>query len=173
VVALAAALTQVVGGPLELWNSGGSGDVAEAAADPVVTEVAAGSGLLVPGLFDHYRSFAPRPAAYYALPVVRRPGRGVATVTGGGFVASGAMGRDRAPSPWAPPGLSLTSTEGAGEVQTPLTGPGADALAVGDRGWFRHAKSGELMEHTDLVHLVRGEVVEASVPTYRGCGPAW
>ena len=170
---LAEALQQVVGAPLELWNSGGSGDVAEAAADPVVTEVAAGSGLLVPGLFDHYRSFAPRPAAFYALPVVRRPAPGIATVAGGGFVASGATGRDRTPLPWAPPGLSLTPTEGAGEVQTPLTGPGADALAVGDRVWFRHAKSGELMEHTDVVHLVRGEVVEGSVASYRGLGLAW
>ena len=170
---LADALQQVVGTPLELWNSGGSGDVAEAAADPVVTEVAAGSGLLVPGLFDHYRSFEPRPAAFYALPVVRRPAPGIATVAGGGFVASGATGRDRAPLPWAPPGLSLTPAEGAGEVQTPLTGPGADALAVGDRVWFRHAKSGELMEHTDVVHLVRGEVVEGSVASYRGLGLAW
>ena len=48
---------------LEFWNAGGSGSVEVTAADPVVTEVAAGSGLLVPTLFDHYRSFEPRPAA--------------------------------------------------------------------------------------------------------------
>lgn len=171
--ALATALTEVLGAPPGLWNAGGSGDVAEAAADPVVTEVAAGSGLLVPGLFDHYRSFEPRPAAFFAVPVVRRPGPGTVTVAGGGFVASGATGHDRSPLPWAPPGLALTGAEGAGEVQTPLTGPGADALAVGDRVWFRHAKSGELMEHADRVHLVRGEAVEESVPTYRGLGLAW
>lgn len=58
---------------LEFWNAGGSGSIAEAAADPVVTEVAAGSGLLVPALFDHYQSFVPRPAAYFGLPVTRRP----------------------------------------------------------------------------------------------------
>ncbi|ROR91219.1 alanine racemase [Nocardioides aurantiacus] len=171
--ALADALREAVGGPLELWNAGGSGDVAEAAADPVVTEVAAGSGLLVPGLFDHYRSFEPRPAAFFAVPVVRRPAPGTVTVAGGGFVASGATGRDRAPLPWAPPGLALSAAEGAGEVQTPLTGPAADALRIGDRVWFRHAKSGELMEHTDVVHLVRGEVVEESAPSYRGLGLAW
>lgn len=170
--ALAQALAESVG-PLELWNAGGSGDVAEAAADPHVTEVAAGSGLLVPGLFDHYRSFEPRPAAYFALPVVRRPGRRVATLAGGGFVASGAAGRDRLPLPWAPPGLSLTSLEGAGEVQTPVTGRAADRLAVGDRVWFRHAKAGELMEHADVVHLVRGDAVVDTVPTYRGLGLAW
>ncbi len=38
-----------------------------------MTEVTAGSGLLVPGLFDHYRSFSPLPAAYFGLRVVRRP----------------------------------------------------------------------------------------------------
>lgn len=170
--AVARALADAVG-PVGLWNAGGSGDVAEAAADPVVTEVAAGSGLLVPGLFDHYRSFEPRPAAFYALPVVRRPGRRVATLAGGGFVASGAAGRDRWPLPWAPAGLTLTGLEGAGEVQTPVVGRTADRLAVGDRVWFRHAKAGELMEHTDVVHLVRGERVVATVPTYRGRGQAW
>ena len=68
-------------------------------ADPHVTEVAAGSGLLVPGLFDHYRSFDPLPAAFYGLPVVRRPGGGVVTVAGGGFIASGPTGKDRSPLP--------------------------------------------------------------------------
>ena len=70
---------------LEFWNAGGSGSVAETAADPVVTEIAAGSGLLVPTLFDHYRSFEPRPASYFGLPVVRRPGPGMVTVHGGGI----------------------------------------------------------------------------------------
>ena len=53
---------------LEFWNAGGSGSVEATAADPSVTEIAAGSGLLVPGLFDHYQSFTPRPAAFYGLP---------------------------------------------------------------------------------------------------------
>src|SRR5207344_2455371 len=38
---------------LKFWNAGGSGSVESTVADPSVTEVAAGSGLLVPGLFDH------------------------------------------------------------------------------------------------------------------------
>ena len=115
------------------WPSWSSGTPAAPAAsrppsaDPAVTEVAAGSGLLVPGLFDHYQSFEPRPAAFFGVPVVRRPGGGLVTVAGGGFVASGPVGKDRAPIPWAPPDLHLTGLEGAGEVQTPLTGTGARA----------------------------------------------
>src|SRR6478752_3976712 len=158
---------------LEFWNAGGSGSVEATSADPSVTEIAAGSGLLVPGLFDHYESFAPRPAAFYGLPVTRKPSDAIATVHGGGFIASGAVGADRAPLPWAPPGLSLTGLEGAGEVQTPLTGTGVHLLQIGDWVWFRHAKSGELAEHTNLVHLLAGEDVAETVPSYRGLGLAW
>lgn len=158
---------------LEFWNAGGSGSVDTTTLDPVVTEVAAGSGLLVPGLFDHYQAFRPRPAAFFGVPVVRRPSEQVVTVHGGGFVASGAAGRDRLPIPWAPSGLHLTALEGAGEVQTPITGPGAARLAVGDLVWFRHAKSGELFEHANEVHLLRGEAFVDHVPTYRGSGRAF
>ena len=84
---------------LEFWNAGGSGSVESTVADPAVTEVAAGSGLLVPGLFDHYQSFEPRPAAFFGLPVVRRPGGGLVTVAGGGFVASGADRQGPAAAP--------------------------------------------------------------------------
>ncbi|MET0837413.1 MAG: amino acid deaminase/aldolase [Marmoricola sp.] len=168
---IAEALRGVV--DLEFWNAGGSGSVETTVADPAVTEVAAGSGLLVPGLFDHYLSFEPRPAAFFGVPVVRRPTEGLVTVAGGGFIASGPSGKDRAPLPWAPPDLHLTGLEGAGEVQTPLTGSGAHLLQVGDWVWFRHAKSGELAEHTNRVHLVTGEEVVETVPSYRGLGQAW
>ena len=158
---------------LELWNAGGSGSIESSAADPVVTEVTAGSGLLVPALFDHYRSFTPRPAAFFGLPVVRRPSGDCVTVAGGGLVASGPTGKDRSPLPWAPPGLHLTGLEGAGEVQTPLVGPGTALLGIGDTVWFRHAKSGEPAEHVREVHLVAGGQVVDTVPTYRGTGNAW
>ncbi|MET1059682.1 MAG: alanine racemase, partial [Nocardioides sp.] len=69
---------------LEFWNAGGSGSVETSASDPVVTEVSAGSGLLVPGLFDHYQAFTPRPAAYFGVPVLRRPSATMVTVAGGG-----------------------------------------------------------------------------------------
>ena len=169
--AVAEALASVA--ELEFFNGGGSGSVAETVADPVVTEVAAGSGLLVPALFDHYRAFRPRPAAYFGLPVTRRPSPDVVTVHGGGLVASGAAGSDRLPTPWAPAGLSLTSLEGAGEVQTPLTGAPVADLRIGDLVWFRHAKSGEPFEHTPTVHLVSGSEVVESVPSYRGYGQAF
>jgi D-serine deaminase-like pyridoxal phosphate-dependent protein len=158
---------------LEFWNAGGSGSIEDTVADPTVTEVAAGSGLLVPTLFDHYQSFTPRPAAFYALPVTRRPSPEIATVHGGGLVASGPSGADRLPAPWAPAGLHLTGLEGAGEVQTPLTGHPAALLAIGDLVWFRHAKAGELFEHTRTVQLLSGDRFVDEVSTYRGHGLAF
>jgi D-serine deaminase-like pyridoxal phosphate-dependent protein len=158
---------------LQFWNAGGSGSLESSAADPVVTEVSAGSGLLVPGLFDHYQAFRPRPAAYFGVPVVRRPAPTMVTVAGGGFVASGPPGDDRLPVPWAPPGMHLTGLEGVGEAQTPLSGNPAGLLRIGDLVWFRHAKSGELFEHANRVHLVAGPAVVDTVPTYRGLGESF
>ncbi|SCK41592.1 D-serine deaminase, pyridoxal phosphate-dependent [Streptomyces sp. WMMB 714] len=155
---------------LEFVNGGGTGSVQHTAAEEAVTEVAAGSGLFVPRLFDNYRSFTGRPAALFALPVVRRPGVGVVTVLGGGYPASGAPGRDRLPQPYLPQGLRYDAQEGAGEVQTPLLGPPADDLLVGDRVWFRHAKAGELCERFAELHMVEGDRVTGVLPTYRGEG---
>jgi D-serine deaminase-like pyridoxal phosphate-dependent protein len=153
---------------LEFVNGGGTGSIAATAADPAVTEVTAGSGLYGPTLFDAYRAWRPEPAAFFALSVVRRPGPGVATVLGGGWIASGPAARSRLPVPWLPEGLALTGTEGAGEVQTPVLGRAADALAIGDRVWFRHAKAGELCEHVDALHLLVGDFVAEVAATYRG-----
>ncbi|WP_309233741.1 alanine racemase [Conexibacter sp. W3-3-2] len=156
--------------PLEFVNGGGTGSLERTARETAVTELAAGSGLYAPTLFDTYAGWVGRPAALFALPVVRRPAPGIATVLGGGYHASGAAGADRLPTPVLPAGLRLDGREGAGEVQTPLLGAVADRLAVGDRVWFRHTKAGELCERFDTLHLVRGDVVERSVPTYRGEG---
>jgi D-serine deaminase-like pyridoxal phosphate-dependent protein len=158
---------------LEFVNGGGTGSVDRTAADEAVTEVAAGSGLFAPRLFDGYRALDSQPAAFFALPVVRRPGPGVVTVLGGGYVASGAAGEDRLPVPWLPEGLRLDPAEGAGEAQTPLLGAAADGLAIGDRVWFRHAKAGELCERFDSLHLVRGERRVGVATTYRGEGRAF
>ncbi|MFE5535346.1 amino acid deaminase/aldolase [Streptomyces sp. NPDC056492] len=155
---------------LEFVNGGGTGSVQQTAAEDAVTEIAAGSGLYVPRLFDNYTSFRGRPAALFAQPVVRRPGVGVVTVLGGGYPASGAAGADRLPVPYLPQGLRYDPQEGAGEVQTPLLGGPADDLLIGDRVWFRHAKAGELCERFDALHLVEGDRVTATVPTYRGEG---
>jgi D-serine deaminase-like pyridoxal phosphate-dependent protein len=164
---------RAAGAELEFWNAGGSGSVEATVADRVVTEVAAGSGLLAPTLFDHYQSFDPRPAAFFGLPVTRRPTPQVATVHGGGLIASGPSGKDRSPTPWAPAGLHLTGLEGAGEVQTPLTGHPAALLSVGDLVWFRHAKSGEPFEHANTVQLLSGSGFTEEVRTYRGHGLAF
>ncbi|MFE5857674.1 amino acid deaminase/aldolase [Streptomyces sp. NPDC056500] len=155
---------------LEFVNGGGTGSVQHTAAEEAVTEVAAGSGLYQPRLFDDYSSFSGRPAALFALPVVRRPGVGVVTVLGGGYPASGAAGPDRLPTPHFPTGLRFDGREGAGEVQTPLLGPAADDLLIGDKVWFRHAKAGELCERFAQLHLIEGDRVIDTVPTYRGEG---
>ncbi|MFC9823757.1 alanine racemase [Streptomyces erythrochromogenes] len=167
--AVVAAVREVVP-DLEFVNGGGTGSVQQTAAEDAVTEIAAGSGLYVPRLFDNYTSFSGRPAALFAQPVVRRPGVGVVTVLGGGYPASGAAGPDRLPVPYLPQGLRYDPQEGAGEVQTPLLGSPADDLLIGDRVWFRHAKAGELCERFDTLHLVEGDRVTGSVPTYRGEG---
>ncbi|MGY1899392.1 amino acid deaminase/aldolase [Nocardia gipuzkoensis] len=157
-----------VTGELEIVNSGGSGSIEVSVADPDVTEVTAGSGLYVPTLFDDYRSFTPRPALYFAMPVLRRPAPDIATVFAGGYIASGPAGPSRVPKPVWPRKLKLLGTEGAGEVQTPLSG--AAELRIGDRVWFRHAKAGELCERFDAVHLVEEDGSRVAVPTYRGEG---
>ena len=159
--------------PIEFVNGGGTGSIEATAAEQAVTEIGAGSGLYQPSLFDAYRSFSGRPAALFALPVVRRPGRGVVTVLGGGYVASGPGDPSRLPRPYLPAGLTLDGNEGAGEVQTPVLGPAADDLRIGDRVWFRHAKAGELCERFNELHLIDGGAVSATVPTYRGEGKAF
>jgi D-serine deaminase-like pyridoxal phosphate-dependent protein len=156
-------------GALEIVNSGGTGSLEVSSADPVVTEVSAGSGLYVPTLFDRYDAFEPRPALFFALPVVRRPARGIATLFGGGYIASGPAGKSRLPRP-ALPGWGLLGTEGAGEVQTPVRGRAADRLWVGDRVWMRHAKAGELAERFDTIHVVDDAALLTTVATYRGEG---
>jgi D-serine deaminase-like pyridoxal phosphate-dependent protein len=153
---------------LEFVNGGGTGSVEKTAAERAVTEVAAGSGLYHSALFDHYTNFSGRPAALFALPVVRRPGPGVVTCLGGGYLASGPVDKARLPQPYLPAGLSYDRGEGAGEVQTPLLGSAADRLGVGDRVWFRHAKAGELCERFATLWLLEGDQVVRSVPTYRG-----
>jgi D-serine deaminase-like pyridoxal phosphate-dependent protein len=137
--------------PLEFVNGGGTGSIERTIAEEAITEVAVGSGLFGPHLFDNYRSFTPAPAVAFALDVVRRPNRDTATLLGGGWIASGVAGQDRLPQVVHPAGLSYAPREGAGEVQSPLIGNASRRLSVGDRVWLRHTKSGEIMEHTNEV----------------------
>lgn len=169
--AIVAAIREIA--PLGFVNGGGTGSIATTAAEPAVTEIGAGSGLYQPALFDAYRAFRGRPAALFALPVVRRPGPGVVTVLGGGYLASGPADAARLPRPYLPAGLRLDKQEGAGEVQTPLIGQVADSLRIGDLVWFRHAKAGELCERFNELHLIDGDAITRTVPTYRGEGKAF
>ncbi len=158
---------------LEFVNGGGTGSLESTHADPSVTEIAAGSGLFGPHLFDGYWQFTPVPAAAFALSVVRRPTPDVATLLGGGWIASGPPAADRLPQLAWPEGLRMLPREAAGEVQTPVTGPAARGLAVGDRVWLRHTKAGELSEHLDAFAVVENGSVVAELPTYRGEGEVW
>ncbi len=168
---LIAAVTELA--ELEFVNGGGTGSVARTVAGGAVTEVTAGSGFYAPALFDDYRSLDLSPAAFFVLPVVRRPSPTFVTALGGGYPASGAAGADRLPSPYLPEGLHLDRQEGAGEVQTPLGGVGARRLRIGDRVYLRHAKAGELCERFGSLHLVEGDRIVDQVPTYRGEGQAF
>ena len=155
---------------LPIVNGGGTGSLETTGAEAAVTEVTAGSGFYAPTLFDNYSRFTPTPAAAYALPIVRKPTPEMATALGGGYLASGAGDAARLPQPWLPEGLKLDPEEGAGEVQTPLLGPPAEELQIGDRVYMRHAKAGELCERFDALHLVEGDRIVDLVPTYRGEG---
>jgi D-serine deaminase-like pyridoxal phosphate-dependent protein len=169
--AAVAAVSQVA--PLEFVNAGGTGDLERVATEPAMTEATAGSGFYAPTLFDSYSAFRLEPAAIFAQPVSRRPGPGVVTALGGGYLASGPGGKDRMPTPYLPQGLKLDAMEGTGEVQTPLRGKAADALRVGDNVYFRHAKAGELCERFNNLFLVQGDQIVDELPTYRGEGQSF
>ncbi|WP_152347190.1 amino acid deaminase/aldolase [Brevibacterium sp. CFH 10365] len=155
---------------LEFINGGGTGSFESSSVEGTLTELAAGSGLFSPGLFDGYTHFRHRPAAYFVSPVVRRPAPGWVTVFKGGYIASGVPGPDRLPTIAWPQGLAYSSLEGPGEVQTPLTGPGAESLRIGDLVWFRHAKAGELAEHFNEFQIVSQGRISDAWTTYRGEG---
>lgn len=158
---------------LEFVNGGGTGSIESTTSESAVTEVAAGSGLLGPGLFDSYTHFQPKHALFFGLNVVRRPGPNTVTVLGGGWVASGPPGADRLPTVAWPLGLKYHGTEGPGEVQTPLSGENASKLRLGDTVYFRHAKSGEPAERLlEIAVYSHGRIID-SWPTYRSEGKAF
>ena len=156
---------------LEFVNGGGTGSLQGTTAEAAVTELAAGSGFFAPTLFDTYSSFKLRPAAMFAMPVVRKPAPVDRDGAGRRLPRLRASGEpSRVPSPHLPAGLHLDRFEGAGEVQTPVLGDAARRLRIGDRVYFRHTKAGELCERFDSLHLVSGDRVVDEVPTYRGEG---
>ncbi len=155
---------------LRLRNGGGTGSLGWASAAPSLTEVTAGSGLLDSQLFDYFQDVHLTPAAYFALQITRKPREDLVVVHGGGWVASGAAGPDRLPTPALPAGCRLLPMVGAGEVQTPVLLPAGVRPSPGEPIFFRHAKAGELAEHVEEYLLVRGDRIEGRAPTYRGLG---
>lgn len=162
------------GGPIQVVNGGGSGSLKATAADPSVTEVAAGSAFYAPGLFRYFNDVRFQPAAFFALQVTRIPAAGMITCAGGGYVASGEVGANKLPWPVMPAGMAYIGIEGAGEVQTPLKLPAhAPAITVGDPVFFQHAKAGELCERFNHLLLVKDGRVIDRANTYRGQGHAF
>ena len=164
------AALSAAGVELSLVNGGGTGSLGSTPGEGGLTEVTAGSGFLCSHLFSAFEGLALEPAFWLALEVSRASDPGYVTCAGGGYIASGEPGWDRLPVPAAPAGLAFVSMEGAGEVQTPLTVPAGIALSLGDPVLFRFAKAGEPAERFREYLLVRGGVIEAREPTYRGEG---
>lgn len=155
---------------LRFVNGGGTGSLHTTSQDTAVSELTVGSAFYAPTLFDQYHDFRYQPAAGFALQIVRRPRHDIFTCLGGGYIASGAIGPDKAPQPYLPTGATLTPLEGAGEVQTPVQYNGSLDLQIGDPIFFRHAKAGELCEHFDRLCLLKHGRVIGEVETYRGDG---
>lgn len=155
---------------LQIVNAGGTGSLEVTGADPSITELTAGSGLFSPVLFDGYDAFESQPAAFFVLSVVRKPAKDIATLFAGGYIASGPATKSRQPLPVWPEGLAPIGTEGAGEVQSPVKGRAARALAIGDRVVMRHAKAGEMCERFDQIAVVDASGSVQLAPTYRGEG---
>ncbi|MGE5702070.1 MAG: amino acid deaminase/aldolase [Clostridia bacterium] len=156
--------------PIRFVNGGGTGSLNTTVREQAVTELTVGSGFYSPALFDNYKDFRYQPAAGFAIEIVRKPSDHLYTCTGGGYIASGAVGGDKQPVPYLPAGARLIATEGAGEVQTPIHYQGTESLGLGDPIFMRHSKAGELCERfTRLICVSQGKIV-GEMATYRGSG---
>ena len=157
--------------PLRFVNGGGTGSIERTAAEPAVTEVAAGCGPL-------------RPDAVRHLPRLQAAARRAVRAAGGPqAVARSSRPRSAAATPpQAPRGATgcrarscpracgSTRARARARSRRRSRARPRPALRVGDRVWFRHAKAGELCERFDVVHLIRGGEIVDTVPTYRGEG---
>ncbi len=157
------------GVPLLIKNGGGTGSLNSTSLENAVNEVTMGSALYSPTLFDHYKDFKYLPSLFFALEVTRNPEGNIYTCNGGGYIASGAIGLEKLPSPYLPIGMELIQNEGAGEVQTPVVIKDCP-IELGQPIFFRHAKAGEVCERfKEIIILSKGNIVER-VKTYRGEG---
>lgn len=180
---------------IDFFNGGGTGNLEEAAFDPNLTEITAGSGFLQPELFDYYLDNMCSPALAIALQVTRiqkstsidlgkdqmKQVSEVICCQSGGFIASGSVGNDKTPSIFLPRGLDTFTDEGFGEVQTPLKVSKQLQLAglaprLGDYVLIRPAKSGEIAERFPKYLMVNSETTPSQIQvltTYRGHGVAF
>jgi D-serine deaminase-like pyridoxal phosphate-dependent protein len=133
-----------------------------------VTELAAGSGLYGPVLFDGYDAFECCRRRASRCRWCGGRSLGSTRVTAGGWIASGARGRTGCRGRTCRRSARLLPTEGAGEVQTPIACD--TVLGLGDPVFFRHAKAGELCEHVRELVLLTPDGGRERVPTYRGDG---
>ncbi|WP_419465916.1 amino acid deaminase/aldolase [Bacillus spongiae] len=155
---------------LRFSNGGGTGSLHHTREEEAVTEVTVGSALYAPHLFDYYRAFQYEPSLFFTSPIVRQPENDIYTSYSGGYIASGATGKEKEPLIHLPKGSELVSLEGTGEVQTPFKNNGDQPLAIGDVIVFRHSKAGELAERFTHIQLVENDQVIDSYTTYRGDG---
>ncbi|MEM0996043.1 MAG: amino acid deaminase/aldolase [Bacteroidota bacterium] len=158
------------GAQLAIVNGGGTGSMETTRREAWVTEITVGSGFYNSHLFDYYSNFRHLPAAGFAIEIVRQPQPGIYTCHGGGYVASGSVGKERLPVLHLPEGARFHPNEAAGEVQTPVLYRGNQVLRHGDPVFLRHSKAGELCERFNQLLLVRDGAVIEEVPTYRGEG---
>lgn len=155
---------------LDFVNGGGTGSMEWTKLEDSVSEITVGSGLFNSTLFDNYSNFKHHPAAAYAVEIVRKPAKDIFTAHGGGYTASGAIGKDKEAQVYLPKGAKLIPQEGAGEVQTPVKYNGAVHLSLGDPIFMRHSKAGELFERFQEVILIKEGKILDKTPSYRGEG---
>jgi D-serine deaminase-like pyridoxal phosphate-dependent protein len=103
------AALSAMGFNLRIVNGGGTGSMNTTCTEDVVTEVTVGSGFFSPGLFDNYGHFKMQPSTGYAIEVVRQPKPNIYTCLGGGYIASGEIGKLKQPKVHLPIGATLSS----------------------------------------------------------------
>lgn len=166
-------IERFTGNSLKIVNAGGTGSINSSKNEEWVNEITVGSGFFSPSLFDYYKEFRYKPALFYAIEISRNPKDNVWTASGGGYIASGSVGKDKSPTPYLPMEIHLYKNEGVGEVQTPFKYKGDEKLKLGEPIFFRHAKAGELCERfNELIVLSNGEIVN-HFRTYRGEGKSF
>lgn len=152
--------------PVAFVNGGGSGSITYTCEQQEITEATVGSAFFAPVLFDHYDTLNLQPAVGFALRVTRQFDAHTFVCQGGGYIASGAIGEDRAPV-FLNENYQLLPLEGAGEVQTPFI-DSTGSLTIGDTVYLRHAKAGELCERFTVLHGTRNMCYAGPILTYRG-----